>query len=177
MRSATEISLAEDFSSRHLQAYSVYDNNDINRRNLSEVGKLVGQLESGAGTPDNNGAVSARVWKDVAVANVLRFIRALELPQTEFSALEAGGASLLSAYIEDRAGAELKNWDIAMPFVSQPSHFRRRGCGRSSRIPAGSRTIGPSVGGYRRRRRFSAHRTPAVPRASDRGPALSHRCR
>ena len=121
MRSATGISLAEDFSSQHLQAYSIYDNNDVNKHNLVQVTKFVAELERSADNADASKTANARVWKSVPVAGVLQFIKGLDLPQTEFNAMGDGGTSLLSAYIEDRSGAELKEWDVAMPFVSQPT--------------------------------------------------------
>ena len=121
MRSATEISLAEDFSSRHLQAYSVYDRNDVNKKNLAQVKSFVEELASGVGNVDVNKSVNARVWKSVPVVNVLRFIKGLDLPQTEFDALGAGETSLLSAYIEDRMADELSEWDVAIPFIGQTS--------------------------------------------------------
>jgi hypothetical protein len=120
MRTATEISLAEDFSARHLQAYSIYENKEINKQNLSAVDKLIHSVDAGAGRLAD--ADSARVWTHVPAADVLRLIRDIQLPQTEFNALEAGGTSLIGAYIEDRAGSELKEWDVAIPFITQKSH-------------------------------------------------------
>lgn len=119
MRSATEISLAQDFSAKHVQAYAIHESNEANRRNRSAVEALLGSMDGGAGTSFLQPAVNARVWKGVPVAEVLRFIGDLDLPQTEFSALAANGSSLLSAYIEDRRHTELKSWDVAMPFVVQ----------------------------------------------------------
>jgi hypothetical protein len=121
MRSATEILLAENFSSRHVQAYSVYDSNDVNNQNLMRVESFVMELKSGIGSADASKSVNACVWKSVPVVNVLRFMKGLDLPQTEFNSLGAGGASLLSAYIEDRSAEELGDWDVAIPFISQTS--------------------------------------------------------
>lgn len=118
MRSATPISLAEDFSTRHVQAYSVYENDKINQDNLTAVTRLVGSLGTES-SQNSAGAQTARVWTKVPVANVLRLLREIELPQTEFNTIEAGGTSLIGAYIEDRAASELREWDIAIPFVTQ----------------------------------------------------------
>lgn len=115
MRTATEISLAEDFSARHIQAYSLYDSKDTNDQNLAAVDEFLKRLV--AGRPAD--VLSARVWTHVPVTEVLRLLKQVQLPQTEFNALEAGGSSLVGAYIEDRAGSELKEWDVALPFVTQ----------------------------------------------------------
>ncbi|HET6409948.1 MAG TPA: Z1 domain-containing protein [Chthoniobacteraceae bacterium] len=116
MRAATEISLAEDFSNRHIQGYSVYDSKDINRRNLEAFESFYDRLgavsEEQAPQQEN-----ARVWTGVPVADVVGLLKEFELPQTEFSVLEAGGASLIAAYIEDRQKSELASWDVAIPYV------------------------------------------------------------
>jgi hypothetical protein len=57
-----------------------------------------------AGSRDRD---DARVWTHVPVGEVLRLIREIMLPQTEFNAFEVGRASLVGAYIEDMVGAEL----------------------------------------------------------------------
>lgn len=120
MRSAKEISLAEDFSAKHLQAYSLYEDAQINEANMAAVQRLLTQLlTAGAEKTDDPG--SARVWTQVPVALVQTFLKELQLPQTEFNAVEAGGLSLIGAYIQDRSLTELKEWDIALPYVTQTS--------------------------------------------------------
>ncbi|WP_027467511.1 Z1 domain-containing protein [Deefgea rivuli] len=116
MRSATEITLAEDFSSRHIQAYSLYDSKEANDQNLAAVDEFLKRL-IGVGTSADT--TSARVWTHVPAAEILRLLTNVQLPQTEFNAFDAGGVSLIGAYIEDRAGSELKEWDVALPFVTQ----------------------------------------------------------
>lgn len=118
MRSATPISLAEDFSTRHVQAYSIYENDKVNEKNLEAISRLVASLGAES-SKSSEGAETARVWTRVPVTDVLRLLREIELPQTEFNTVEAGGTSLIGAYIEDRAASELREWDVAIPFVTQ----------------------------------------------------------
>jgi hypothetical protein len=118
MRTATEISLAEDFSVRHIQAYSVYESDEANKQNLDAVDDFLGRVQAGSGKPADT--PSARVWTHVPVAEILRLLKVVQLPQTEFNALEASGSSLIGAYIEDRSVGELKEWDVALPFVATP---------------------------------------------------------
>lgn len=116
MRSATSISLAEDFSTRHLQAYTLFNSNDSNRENFSAVQALYAAMAGDGSTDDFAHAGNALVWKNVRVALITKFLAELDLPQTEFNALEDGGLSLVGAYIADRAKGELKYWDVAIPF-------------------------------------------------------------
>lgn len=116
MRSATEISLAEDFSNRHIQAYSVYDSKEINGKNLDAFKSFYSRISTVSKEQVTEEA-NARVWTDVPVLEVVRLLKEFELPQTEFSVLEAGGASLIAAYIEDRHKTELARWDVAIPYV------------------------------------------------------------
>lgn len=116
MRSAKALSLAEDFSTRHLQAHTVYDDDEPNRTNRKAVDTLRDELKK-AGCPRLD-ARNALVWTGVDARRILAFLRNLELPQTEFNVLEADGSSLVTAYIEDRASGELRDWDVAIPFVA-----------------------------------------------------------
>jgi len=141
MRTATEISLAEDFSARHIQAYSVYESNEVNKQNRAAVDELIERLKVGTGkSADVKGA---RIWTHVPVAEILHLLKQVQLPQTEFNVIEAGGSSLLGAYIEDRSGSELKEWDVALPFVTQTQ--------QEASIPFPYATV-DSGSGYCRRR-------------------------
>jgi hypothetical protein len=113
MRAATSISLAEDFSTRHLQAHTLFNNDDSNKNNFSAVQILHAAIpDYGPTEPLEN----ALVWTGVPQTLVTAFLRRLDLPQTEFNAIEEGGLSLVGAYIADRSNGELMHWDIAIPF-------------------------------------------------------------
>lgn len=117
MRTATTILLAEDFSARHIQAYSIYESDAVNKQNLAAVDGFVDRLK--VGLVRSADTSTARVWTNVPVVEILRLLKELQLPQTEFNAIEVGGSSLIGAYIEDRASSELKEWDVALPFVTR----------------------------------------------------------
>jgi hypothetical protein len=119
MRSAAPLSLAEDFSARHLQAYAVYDKKEANESNRSAVDALVARLTSIKALAPVDPKVSALVWQRVPAGEILALLKNLQLPQTEFNALETNGTSLVGAYVEDRMGSELMEWDVAIPFVRQ----------------------------------------------------------
>jgi hypothetical protein len=119
MRSAKSISLAEDFSTRHLQAHTLFNNNRSNLQNFQGVRAFFDELSNQTPPPPTMHRSNALVWTNVPAIRIREFIAGLDLPQTEFNALEEGGDSLVGAYIADRMHTELKNWDVAMPFKTK----------------------------------------------------------
>jgi hypothetical protein len=116
MRSAEAISLAEDFSARHIQAHTIFDNDKINGSNYDAVCRLVTTL----GTHGlNNWKDKALVWTSISASAVEYFLKEIDLPQNEFMKIGENGESLVEAYIQDRARTELKVWDVAFPYITQ----------------------------------------------------------
>jgi hypothetical protein len=119
MRTATPISLAEDFSTRHVQAHSLSDDPDVNNRNMKLVKGFIESLNKDFSSGyENNIKNKAIVWKEIPGKLVIEFIKQVNFPQTEFDVISADGTSLLTSYIEDRLGSELSNWDIGIPYIS-----------------------------------------------------------
>ena len=119
MRSATQISLAEDFSTRHIQAHSLSDDTAVNDKNMKLVMEFVDRLNKDfSGGYENDTKNKALVWKKVPGTLVIQFIKKVNFPQTEFDVISADGTSLLTSYIEDRLGSELSEWDIGIPYIS-----------------------------------------------------------
>ena len=117
MRSATPIVLAEDFSTRHVQAHSFHDNEDANLRNMSVAQDFIKKLiDKFPENYDHNTDQNALVLKAVPGSLVVEFIKKMSFPQTEFDLISNDGTSLLTSYIEDRISTELKEWDIAVPY-------------------------------------------------------------
>jgi hypothetical protein len=123
MRSSQPVSLAENFSERHIQAHTIFDNNDINKSNFNAVKTMVSSL--GKCTTWSNKAL---LWRNDA-SFVEKLLKEIELPQNEFMRIGSNGESLVDAYIQDRSRSELKEWDIAIPFISKTSE------GKSSSFP------------------------------------------
>ena len=122
MRTAKAISLAEDFSERHVQGHTLVDDVKTNSTHTSSCIALLDQLsKTEEVVAQNDEKNSGLVWKNVAAQHVLKLIKALEIPQSEFSGLSAGGDSLLTSYIRDRSGGELKSWTVAVPYSKKPS--------------------------------------------------------
>lgn len=119
MRAAKPLLIALDLSGRHLQAYELFNNDDINRKHLDVVTSLVATLDSdfsGKRVKDE----SAFVWSGISVSVVKELLKEFKLPQLEF-ALGNEDRSLALDYISDRAAGELANWDIAIPFRKKGS--------------------------------------------------------
>lgn len=114
MRSSQPISLAEDFSERHIQAHTIFDDDSINKKNYEAAEKLIS-----SGGNNFTCANNALIWSKANVAVVETFLREIELPQNEFMGIGENRESLIDAYIQDRSKNELRDWDIAMPFVSK----------------------------------------------------------
>ena len=118
MRSATPIVLAEDFSTRHVQAHSFHDNEAANLKNMSVAQDFIRKLlEKFPKNYEHNTAENALVWKAIPGSLVIGFIQKMSFPQTEFDLISNDGTSLLTSYIEDRITSELKEWDVAVPYI------------------------------------------------------------
>lgn len=127
MRTAQGISLAEDFSTRHIQAYSLHDDIATNQKNLYLAQAFIKYLsKSHHDSFEINTEKKALVWKKVPSTLILEFIKSMSFPQTEFDLLSSDNSSLLTAYIEDRIGSELHEWDVGVPYITngQPNSVR-----------------------------------------------------
>jgi hypothetical protein len=119
MRSAQEISLAEDFSTRHIQAYSLHDDANKNKKNIDQSLAFIQTLsQNHHDSLVINVDRKAFVWKKISSNLILNFIKSMSFPQTEFDLLSSDDSSLLTSYIEDRLGTELNEWDVAVPYIS-----------------------------------------------------------
>ncbi|EPO8047180.1 TPA: Z1 domain-containing protein [Pseudomonas aeruginosa] len=114
MRAAKPVLMAVDLSTKHLQAFELFNDGSINAEHFAAVTSLVEKLGTGwvEHEVSDDGAL---VWKGVGVALVQELLREFKLPQLHF-ALGYEGRSLTSDYIADRASGELALWDIAIPF-------------------------------------------------------------
>jgi hypothetical protein len=120
MQTATPILLAEDFSTRHIQAHSLYDDKSINTSNLNCILKFIKTLKDRF--PENfynDTKKHALVWHKIPVNLILDLIKELKFPQAEFSMIASGENGLLTDYIGDRVESELKYWDIGIPYITK----------------------------------------------------------
>ena len=119
MRTAQEISLAEDFSTRHIQAHSLHDDVAKNQKNLELAQSFIKHLATSHNDSfEINTEKKGLVWKKVPSTLILEFIKSMSFPQTEFDLLSSDNSSLLTAYIEDRVDSELREWDVGVPYIT-----------------------------------------------------------
>ncbi|BBO06291.1 endonuclease [Bradyrhizobium ottawaense] len=114
MRSASSLTLAQDYSSRHVEGYSLVNDDAVNRRNLELVQSFVRRVGSAGKFEDTTKAL---IWRDIAGSEVLELFRKFRFADThpDLGRISAD-ASLLQDYIADRIHADLKTWDVAVPF-------------------------------------------------------------
>lgn len=114
MRAAKPLLIALDLSARHLQAYELFNKDDVNGKHLDAVNSLVTILNTNFSDKRVRDE-SAFVWSGVRVSVVKELLKSFKLPQLEF-ALGNEERSLALDYISDRSAVELSTWDIAIPF-------------------------------------------------------------
>jgi hypothetical protein len=112
MRTASSITLAQDYSCRHIEGHSLINDAAINSRNLESVRALVAWL-------DSNRAIHStgpEMWTTVPGVRVLELLKSFRFPEShaDLGRISAD-ASLVQDYISDRLNAELANWDVAIP--------------------------------------------------------------
>jgi Z1 domain len=136
MRTAKEISLAEDFSTRHIQAHSLHDDVTKNQKNIELAQAFINHLKKAHNDSfEINSERKAIVWKKIPSASILKFIKSMSFPQTEFDMLSSDDSSLLTSYIEDRIGTELHEWDVGVPYITTE---------KSDSVPLPIETGGPA---------------------------------
>lgn len=125
MRTATSVLLAEDFSTRHIQAHSLHNVEVKNEQNVRKSLKFLEFLkEKFADHYYNDTEKHAFVWQKIPVVQVLEYIKEMDFPQAEFNMISSGESGLLTAYIEDRVNNELKEWDVGVPYIVRQSAVR-----------------------------------------------------
>ena len=121
MRSTEPILLAADYKERHIQAYEIRDDADLNQLHLKFVSSLFKNLMENfpEGYSGENGAL---VWRGVPSDCVVSFLEKLEFPQMDFIRMN-NERSLIIDYIQDRAlyDRSMDKWTIAIPYATDES--------------------------------------------------------
>lgn len=112
MRTATSVTLAQDYSGRHIEGHVLFNDDAINRNNLRKVEDFLQPL----GQPKDLEGGGANYWPDVDGTAVLRLIGEFAFPpQHQDLGQIARDRSLFRDYVGDRIGSELRSWDVAIP--------------------------------------------------------------
>jgi hypothetical protein len=125
MRTSTPILLAEDFSTRHVQAHTLHDDESINSSNISCTLDFINSLKNSfPANFYNDQERHALVFKKIPAQYVIKLLRKVDFPQAEFNMLSAGESGLLSDYIEDRLANELAEWDVGIPYITKQGSIK-----------------------------------------------------
>jgi hypothetical protein len=113
MRTATQMTIAQDYSVRHLEGYVLPNNPDVNAENLKAARAFVVSL----GKPSQKKTTNqANVWEAVSGQAVMALLRAFSFsPAHPDLGPISGGVSLFMDYFSDRLRDEMSAWDVAIP--------------------------------------------------------------
>ena len=116
MRSASSITVALDYSGRHIEGHVLFNDDSLNKKNTGAIQKFLEPLGPHA-ADERGGAVT---WKDVAGTQVLQLLSDFRFPEAHpHLGPITNSKSLMYDYIADRLGTELRQWDVVIPHLKQ----------------------------------------------------------
>ncbi|WP_171230716.1 Z1 domain-containing protein [Ruegeria sp. HKCCA4008] len=118
MRSAKTMTIAQDYSGRHVEGHVLFNDRDINRSNV----ELLRNFLSGLGEPERKPAgksgktMPSAGWQGIPGQEILRLMSSFQFPAQhgDLSRI-SGDSSLLADYVRDRLDEKLGEWDVAIP--------------------------------------------------------------
>lgn len=115
MRSATKMTVAQDYSGRHLEGYVLCNDDAINKNNLKQVQKLIVNLGASKETEGET-----LLWRDIDGSIIYQLLQEFQFSERH-PALGpiTGNRSLFLDYFSDRLNADLAKWDVALPLLSK----------------------------------------------------------
>ncbi len=112
MRTATSITLAQDYSSRHIEGHVLFNDDGINRGNIHKAAQFLQRLGTAQEVEDGAG----KHWPGVDGAVVLSLLDEFRFPPHHPALGQiTGSRSLFRDYVGDRVHSELKKWDVVVP--------------------------------------------------------------
>jgi hypothetical protein len=122
MRSASSITVALDYSGRHIEGHVLFNDDTQNQSNTGAIQNFLEPL--GPHTADEPGGTVS--WEDVTGAQVLQLLSNFSFPEahTHLGPI-TNSESLVYDYISDRLGAELGHWDVVIPHRKQRKNTTR----------------------------------------------------
>ena len=112
MRTATSITLAQDYSGRHIEGHVLFNDDMINRSNRSKISEFLRLL----GDPQEVKGGGGKHWPEVDGTNILDLLEEFRFPPNHQDLGQISGSrSLFRDYLGDRVDSELKKWDVVLP--------------------------------------------------------------
>ena len=113
MRSASQLTVAQDYSERHLEGYILPNDQRENLSNLEEVRRFLASLDAPSAAFTTDQAV---VWRGVPGHRVMSLLKGFSFPSAHADLGPiSGGTSLFMDYVSDRLPDEMSEWDVAFP--------------------------------------------------------------
>jgi Z1 domain len=109
MRSAQQVTIAQDYSARHIEGHALLNDADVGASNQNAMETFVVSL----GKPESNESGYV-MWRSVEARKVTELLRAFRFGDHADLA-PISDQSLFQDYVQDRAADELSEWDIAIP--------------------------------------------------------------
>lgn len=120
MRTATELTLAGDYSCRHIEGYVLRNSAKANDDNLKRTRAF---LEGLGARDEPMSSDSVEMWPEVPVSDALLFFRKFQFSSAHLDLGEiVPGRSLLADYLSDRV-AEWETWDVALVHLEGEGSF------------------------------------------------------
>lgn len=113
MRTATALTIAQDYSARHVEGHALVNNADVNARN-EEVVKTLFDAITKHGIERDTAKPDVLLWKNVPATLVMHAMRTFEFSPAHPDLAPISDTSLLLDYVTDRARGELASWDVAV---------------------------------------------------------------
>ena len=109
MRTATKMQLAAGYSGRFVQGHTIHNNQKVNNNNLCVAAKFLQEC----GPAIREGGLF--LWQGQSGRRVVRLLEELEFPRAVLALAKLDGRrSLLTDYVSDRLGDELRQWDVCL---------------------------------------------------------------
>lgn len=120
MRTATSVTLAGDYSGRHLEGFTLYNETSINEKNRALIEEFLrGITIAPTGSPSKAEGISL-VWRNIDGKALYRAVSAFQFGGNEHLVPIQDSTSLFMDYFGDRVEADLKTWDVVLPYISDP---------------------------------------------------------
>ncbi|MCY4237709.1 MAG: Z1 domain-containing protein [Rhodospirillaceae bacterium] len=112
MRAATSITLAQNYSGRHIEGHVLFNDDGINSNNIRKVAKFLQPL----GAPREVEVGVGKHWPGVDGTEVLGLLEEFQFPPHHQDLGQiTRGRSLFRDHVGDRVHSELKKWDVIVP--------------------------------------------------------------
>jgi len=135
MRSASSMTVAQNYSGRQIEGHMLANDEKINRRNRKCLEDFLSRIaESNQITDDQDRSilVASGIPGNLVHGLLLKF----SFPQAHphLGEITTGGNSLVSDYVQDRLSAELEKWDIVIPVLKTTEKFGKPVFGRKLKL-------------------------------------------